>query len=961
VTSIGLYAFEGCSGLANITISKNMTQINDYAFKGCTGLVEITIPTNITSIRGGAFGGCTGLTSIVIPDSVTSIGSGAFGGCSSLTSITIPFLGANKAGTGDKYFSYIFGDVPASLKEVVVLSGTTIPNYAFSNCSNLENIMIPNNVTSIGSSAFSGCSSLVSIKIPDSVTSIGASAFKGCSGLVSVTLPNGITSISSSTFENCSSLTDVKIPDSVTTIDIYVFQGCSSLTKITIPDSVRSIGSSAFSGCSSLIEITIPDSVQSIKNSVFNGCSSLESITLPFIGVSKTNGTTNNHFGYIFGASSYSSNVTFVPASLKTVVITGGSAINDYAFYGCNSLENITIPSTVTRIGNDTFYGCSSLSNVTISYGVTSIGFRAFMGCTSLESVTIPNSVIGIGKQAFADCSSLASITLPYVGQNGVSNSFLGYVFGASYYSENAQFVPASLKFIKLTHEDGISNYAFYGCNNIEHIELSPYATSIGSYAFAGCTSLTSVVMPTSLNSIGAYAFAECVHLKGVYVPSGVTTIVASTFDGCTGLERVTLQSGLVKIESNAFSGCSSLTTVNYTGCECQWAKVNCQDTTINALTVTCAEHSFGDGVVTIEPSCEGVGEMTYTCVYGTVTKTEEIPAVGHTEKVVPGYEASAGVEGLTDGVSCSVCGAVLVAQEIIPAKPVEEFKIASAYLNLTKDINMMWRTKVPSGYENPYMVFTLNGVSYTATSYTLDEQGRLCFMFPGVMPHQLGDNIRATLYATVDGELVSVVKDNYSIKDYAAYILANYPAGSETATLMSDIMVYGEKLQLYRGYKTDALVTEGLTLSPSEFKTLDDTKNKLSLVGTPDDDAKWKGAGLYLENAMSVRFSFTATDIEGLTVEITINGRKTVYNASELTKESDGQYKIYFRGISASEFDDEITAIFKRNGEQVGRTVTYSVNSYVHYMQNSASNEKLVALIKAIYSYGASADGYTS
>jgi len=264
------------------------------------------------------------------------------------------------------------------------------------------------------------------------------------------------------------------------------------------------------------------------------------------------------------------------------------------------------------------------------------------------------------------------------------------------------------------------------------------------------------------------------------------------------------------------------------------------------------------------------------------------------------------------------------------PAKPVEEFKIASAYLNLTKDINMMWRTKVPSGYENPYMVFTLNGVSYTATSYTLDEQGRLCFMFPGVMPHQLGDNIRATLYATVDGELVSVVKDNYSIKDYAAYILANYPAGSETATLMSDIMVYGEKLQLYRGYKTDALVTEGLTLSPSEFKTLDDTKNKLSLVGTADDYAKWKGAGLYLENAMSVRFSFTATDIEGLTVEITINGRKTVYNASELTKESDGQYKIYFSQVEGDMADALEITIRDESGRQGFAAVRYLQEEYI-------------------------------
>ena len=225
-------------------------------------------------------------------------------------------------------------------------------------------------ITFIGSSAFSGCSGLTGITIPDSVTSIGGSAFSGCSGLTSITIPDSVTSIDGSAFSGCSGLTSITIPDSVTSIGDYAFYHCSGLTSITIPDSVTSIGDSAFNGCSGLTSITIPDSVTSIGRSIFEYCRGLTSITIP-----------------------------------DTV-----TSIGDSAFSGCSGLTSITIPDAVTSIGDFVFSGCSGLTCITIPGSVTSIGDSAFKGCSGLTNITIPDTVTSIGNSVFYWCSRLTKI-----------------------------------------------------------------------------------------------------------------------------------------------------------------------------------------------------------------------------------------------------------------------------------------------------------------------------------------------------------------------------------------------------------------------------------------------------------------------------------------------------------------------------------------------------------------------
>ncbi len=184
-------------------IEYSVTSIGSYAFYGCTGLNSVNIPNSVTSIERSAFYGCSRLTSVNIPNSVTNISECTFYGCSGLTSVNIPN------------------------------SVTSIGSYAFYGCSGLTSVNIPNSVTNISGYAFYGCSGLTSVNIPNSVTNISEYAFYGCSGLTSVNIPNSITNISNYTFQNCRKLKTVIIPYPVTRIGYNAFDYCENLTDVT--------------------------------------------------------------------------------------------------------------------------------------------------------------------------------------------------------------------------------------------------------------------------------------------------------------------------------------------------------------------------------------------------------------------------------------------------------------------------------------------------------------------------------------------------------------------------------------------------------------------------------------------------------------------------------------------------------------------------------------------------------
>lgn len=267
-------------------------------------------------------------------------------------------------------------------------SNNEIGDYMFLECANLQNISLPDNVTSIGQSVFSGCNALTEVTIGNGITPIGNQAFENCKALTKITIPDNVTSIGNQAFKNCEALTDVTIGNNVTSIGSSAFRDCKALTKITIPDSVTSIGSSAFYKCEALKDVTMGNSVTEIGGYAFCGCEALTEITIP-------DGVTS------IGSSAFRDCYNLTKITIPDSVT---SSIGETTFWNCYNLTEVTIGDGVTSIGNQAFENCWDLTKVTIGNGVTSIGDYAFRNCDSLAEVTIGNGITEIGEDAFDDC-----------------------------------------------------------------------------------------------------------------------------------------------------------------------------------------------------------------------------------------------------------------------------------------------------------------------------------------------------------------------------------------------------------------------------------------------------------------------------------------------------------------------------------------------------------------------------
>ena len=493
IETIGAYAFYNCTSLDTITIPSSVVKICDYAFSGCSklGTVVFEAESMIETIGASAFSACTALESITIPDSTTNIGNSAFAGCINLKNVTF--------------------NEGSSLK--------TIGNSAFSRCNSLKSITIPMNVESIGSSAFYECYSLVEVYNLSSYIVVNkGETTNGYIGYYAMDIYNSL--------DDSSKLKEIgqyTFYEDKNTGKLYLvgYNGDESILVLPTLGNGQTyiINNYAFYKNQSITSVTIPSCVTEIGIGAFAECTSLDSITLPFVGATK-DGTTNTHFGYIFGASSYSYNDEYVPSTLKTVIVEGGSKIANYAFSGCSSVDTIIIPT----------------------------------------------SVIEIGKSAFNGCDVLRNITLPFVGatKDGTSNTHFGYIFGANSYSSNPNYVSESLETVIITGGTKIADYAFYNCNALISIIVPKNITSIGNYAFYGCTFLKGIVIPDQVTKIGSYAFYNCTNLEFVTVSekSKLQTIGSRAFYNCATLTQFTIPTSVTSIGSSAFQNCYKLVEI---------------------------------------------------------------------------------------------------------------------------------------------------------------------------------------------------------------------------------------------------------------------------------------------------------------------------------------------------------------------------------------------------------------
>ena len=469
-----------------------------------------------------------------------------------------------------------------------------------------KNVVIPSKynglpITRIGSYAFLNRAAVQTVRIPETVTRMETDVFAGCKSLQYNEHEGGkyLGSENNPYYYYCGPVDEVK----------------ATITEAAMHIDTKIVAAFAFRGCTALRSVVVPDGVKQVGYGMVFGCE-LESITLPFVG--ELGADKNPQFGWVFGARSFGGNISYVPMSLKTVVITGGAdgkqgKIAQGAFYGVDMIEEISLPflggyanSTsntyiswywgasgytqnilppslkyltiayaALRDGN-AFYNCSSLENITILSCTASIGSSTFYGCDNLKSVIIPDSITSIGYGAFSGCKSLESMEIP----EGVT---------------------------------AIAQRTFWGCNNLKNITIPKSITVIEEDAFYSCEKIENVYISDvtawcgiafqSGNANPMYSTAN-LYLNGVLVtdlkiPAGVTAISNHAFRNCNSLERITLSEGLTSIGTNAFSQCANLISISVPNSVMSignYAFYNCSsltDITIPAGVTSVGEYTF--------------------------------------------------------------------------------------------------------------------------------------------------------------------------------------------------------------------------------------------------------------------------------------------------------------------------------------------------------------------------------
>lgn len=451
-------------------------------YVGIDGLSEeqeqynFDIRDDTVGIASKTFYGCELLSEVSIPASVKYMSYGVFEYCSELTTFEAPYNGALET-TGD---------------------------LAFYKCSMLRSVSFPKNLKTIGYYCFYNCEKLnvsedyAANIVPDSVTSIGADAFYGTAlqtkaegdvfyingwavgksqnASSSISLKDGTKGIADYAFspnpDDVKSLSTISNTEDLVYIGAGAFYMCTSLTSFKIGTKVAEIGDYTFYGCESLEEVGTPVNLEKIGRSAFYACQNLVSLNFS----SCIDLSSIGEFAF-----AYCTSVINVNLPLNANV----TEIPEYAFYECNRLQFISIPKTVTSIGESAFFGCSNLTSVTFlqpetaKKGLTTIAKDAFYQCYSLESIDIPDTVTSIGDSAFYGCVAIKSLE---IGS------------GVTYIADNA----------------------FCGLSSLTDLEIGRNVKYIGNYAFSSCDSLASVSIPKEVEWIGAYAFYQC-DLATVY------------------------------------------------------------------------------------------------------------------------------------------------------------------------------------------------------------------------------------------------------------------------------------------------------------------------------------------------------------------------------------------------------------------------------------------------------------
>lgn len=358
-------------------LTDGTVRIKKYTGKETTVNIPSTIGgKTVTEIGHSAFSDSETPENITVPDTVKKIGYCAFI-CKWLEKITI--------GSSVETIEYRAFDGDSCLKTVVFRGSKlkTIEHSAFWNCKALDNVKLPNSVTTIGEGAFLGCTGMKSISLGNSLTSLNYRVFQNCESLVSITLPDTLRVLPGTLFSGCISLKSVQLPKYLREISYGVFTKCKSLSSISLPGTLTKIDSGAFQNCTALKQMVIPNSVTEIGAYMCDGCSALTDVKLGEL-------------------------LEIIP---------------DAAFRNCSKLRKIKLPDRVTDVKWEAFQNCKALASF-VSKSVRNIGSSAFWGDTSLKSAVLGNALKIIEYDAFYGCEKLSAVYMP-----GTIREIRSYVF----------------------------------------------------------------------------------------------------------------------------------------------------------------------------------------------------------------------------------------------------------------------------------------------------------------------------------------------------------------------------------------------------------------------------------------------------------------------------------------------------------------------------------------------------
>ncbi len=643
--SIGQYAFRNLT-VSDIELPNSLVSIGQQAFENCRAITEIIIPKGVRLIGRYAFAGCSSLGSVTVYGGLEELGLDIFSGCPLEYT---EYSGAYYLGSAENPYACLVSAASTSITSCDIHKDTkVIFPYAFSNCSSIKDIVIPDGVTSIGAYAFNKCFTLANVTLGKGIKAIPNGMFSECDDIKSIIIPDGVTSIGASAFSHCERLDEIIIPNSVIEIGEFAFYYCEGLGSITIPGGVKMINANTFWYCKYLSSITLCDGVREIGYRAFANCPYLESVTIPdsiehidawafyqssyYASIEYNEyegmyyyGNSENPYAVLVGSSGSITGETckihkdtkiimrgaLSGSDITSIVIPNSVVeIGEEAFTECENLQSVVVGNGVKTIGNNAFYCCANLSDITFGESLESIGNLSFSGCNALEELVLPSGLVTIGEQAFAACYSLKKVVIP-----GSVESVGNMAFSSCILLD------------ELTIEQGVKSIgesAFYRCEALTEVVIPNGVAEIGRYAFSNCTSLKSVTIGSDVESIGDDAFyntaIEKVYasdvkswvniafeektsnplsiankfyvggklLTNLVIPEGVESISAYAFYGYEGLESVVIPATVVSIGNYAFT--EDIGAIYFTGYAEEWSfiPISASNDGITEATVYC-------------------------------------------------------------------------------------------------------------------------------------------------------------------------------------------------------------------------------------------------------------------------------------------------------------------------------------------------------------------------------------